>query len=134
PYVANYVVRGGTPAAAPMESRTQPYHPASPGVGHTPATPGVGGSGGSGGNNRIAATPSVAGTGGNNGGGSNGNTRIAAGPKPSELGINTGVPAPPSSGGIAKAHAFATPATAQQVGGSPPASVKPRPRDTVAGR
>lgn len=134
PVVGTYVVRGGTPAAAPIEARTQPYQPATPGVGgRVPAQPGVAGAG------RVVASPSVAGA---------GHHAIATpgvGPKPADLGMATNkLPAPPADDkGLTRAMALGSPRTAASVGAAPPASfgsraaAATRPRriepDAVAG-
>jgi hypothetical protein len=102
-----HVVRGGTPAAAPIEARTQPYQP---------ATPGVGGTG------RVVATPGVGGP---------------RGPRPTDLGMKSdAIPAPPAGDRkLARAQAFATPSTARTLGAAPPAAIRPRPlpSDAVTG-
>ena len=116
PYVGRHAIYGNDPRAREHESRTRPYVASAPSVG--------GGGGGGGGGGRVAATPTVGAGGG----------RIAAtptvGPRPSELGVSPKmVVAPPSNNaGLARAQAFASPATAVAHGAAPPATAPVRRR------
>lgn len=114
PYVGRHAIYGNDPRAREHESRTRPYVASAPSVG----------GGGGGGGGRVAATPTVGAGGG----------RIAAtptvGPRPSELGVSPKmVVAPPSNNaGLARAQAFASPATAVAHGAAPPATAPVRRR------